>query len=201
MVCGLASPHLTGRFPCRSPLLLSLFRWDRWAGVIIPDRCFWAFTTIELWTSITFIVLSLLDLWAPIYRLCYLVFRTFGLCRTLNFRSYRYWAFRSCGIVLTFILWYGNYYYYFGCIILLLFYFRVYIISRKLGVTFLVSELFIYPNILLCKSGCHNFWYQSQVPSRLRPGMAILETWFYSVLMVLDDFKIFSWIWEFWKWK
>ncbi|KAG5384380.1 hypothetical protein IGI04_035850 [Brassica rapa subsp. trilocularis] len=80
--------------PPKRPAIAPRVR-DRRAGVIIPDRCFWAFTTIELWTSITFIVLSLLDLWTPIYRLCYLVFRTFGLCRTLNFRSYRYWAFRS----------------------------------------------------------------------------------------------------------
>ena len=46
---------------------------------------------------------------------------------------------------------------------------------------------------------CYNFWYQSGVPSRLRPGMAIFGDLvlfgfiqFYSVLFGFDGFRRFQ---------
>ena len=166
-------PYLTGRFPCRSPLLLSPFqvrptsRSDYTGPVLLGFYYYWAFGLLSFYRFYRYRASRPLGF----YRLCYFVFRTLGLCRTLCFRFY-------------FILWnssvdvdfqifiYGyfrylylsNYFYYF----------------ESDGCHILVSELFTYRNILLCKSGCHNL-VSERVPSRLRPGMAILETLVYSV--------------------
>ena len=82
------------------------------------------------------------------------LFQTFGLCRILYFGCYRYRAFWRYAIVLTFILWwkllllFELYYYFISALIYLLYF-------ESDGCHILVSELFIYRNILLCKSGCH----------------------------------------------
>ena len=83
------------------------------------------------------------------------LFQTFGLCRILYFGCYRYRAFWRYAIVLTFILWwkllllFELYYYFISALIYLLYF-------ESDGCHILVSELFIYRNILLCKSGCHS---------------------------------------------
>ena len=108
-------PYLTGG-PGRLSLLFFPFQVrptskSDYIGPVL--LCFYYYRALDFYHSYHFISFGPLGIWASIYRLCYFVFRTFGLSRTLYFGCYHCWAFRPYGIVLTFILWYGDYYYYF----------------------------------------------------------------------------------------
>ena len=46
------------------------------------------------------------------------------------------------------------------------------------GVTILVTELFTYRNILLCKSRCHNFGIRAGFRPGSDPGWRFVGTWF-----------------------
>ena len=122
------------------------------------------------------------------------LFQTFGLYRILYFGCYRCWAFRPFVTVLTFILYED--YYYLSCIIILFSLLSIYFILKVAGVTFWYQSYLLIVTFYYVNRGV-TFWYQSGFRPGSDPGWRFLETWFYSVLTVLDDFKIFSGIWEF----
>ena len=122
-----------------------------WAFGLLPLSGFGLLSLLSFYRFWAFGLLSIVYV--------YFSFQTFGLCRTLYFRCYRYRAFWRYAIVLTFILWWRllllfELYYYFISAFIYLLYFE----SDECHI--LVSELFIYRNILLCKSGV-TFLYQS----------------------------------------
>ena len=125
------------------------------------------------------------------------------------YRFYRYQAFGLLSFMLYPISDFRIYVVvYFGFMLLPVF--AVWTLWYCIWSNIIIWSLLLFQYLLLCyfshsyyfeKTGCYNFWYQSGVSSRLRPGMAIFGDSVLFGLNVLDDFKIFSWIWEFWKWK
>ena len=149
--------------------------------MIIPDRCFWAFTTIGLlgiYLFIAFIVIGPLGLWAFIvYVISY-----FGL---------------SVYVVLyvsDFILYYGiqawmwTFKYLYMDISDICTYQIIFTISKVTGVTFWYQSYLLIVTFYYVNRGV-TIWYQSGVPSRLRPGMTIFGD---LVLFGFDGFKRFQ---------
>ena len=175
-VCGLrfSIPYLAGQLPCCSPLLLFPFQVrptsrSYYTGPVLLG--FYYYRALDFYPFYRFIAFGP---WAPIYRLCYLVFRTFGLCHTLYFECYRYWAFKPCDTILTFIFINGDF------------------------INYYLSNCFYYFE----SDGCHSFGIRAGFRPGSDPGWRFWRLgfiWFYSILTVLDDFKIFSGIWEFLK--
>ena len=131
-------PYLTGRFPCRSPLLLSPFRWNLRARVIIRLVLlgFWAFTTIELWTSITFIVF--IAFWPLGFYLSFMIFRISDFRFMSNFL---FWMLSLLGLRalchrIDFILWWRILLLFWLCYSFIFPLLSIYYILKVTGVTF-----------------------------------------------------------------
>ena len=135
MVCGLASHTSLGNSPVVHPSFPPPFQMR-----LLTRSDYIGFV---LWVLLRFQAFGL-----PTFPLIY-IFQTFDFMLSL-YISYVYFIYWISSMYVDFQIFingdFRNYYlsYYFY------YYFKV------TGVTILVSELFIYRNILLCKSGCHN---------------------------------------------
>jgi len=119
----------------------------------------------------------------------------FGLLSLLSF--YRFWAFGLLSIVYVIS--------YFGLSVYVVLYVSDFILYYGIQAWMLtfkylymdISDICTYRIIFtISKVTGVTFWYQSGFRPGSDPGWRFLETWFYSVLTVLNDFKIFSGIWE-----